>query len=781
MFIVFTMFNVSSSISGLDAGCIDISVKSTQDSKISIIGLINSRFLNILHDLSPIILLAKGCNGHHGSHGYNGQPGQNGQDGSNAGCLIAAGNGSDGQNGQDGGLGTSGTNGTNGGIIRITIDIKDTYLLSLLQYDYQGGKGGVKGSHGQGGLGGKGGKGGSSHCELSEGLQHYMSGGSDGRDGHDGITPSTSLHDGLDGSDGKLIIKVIDGQKTHTYNDIYDIAVIDYKVDSVYQPGDIVQIDNVCLTNKGNMPTPTNYPIKVFTYGQIGETPETKTIIKPFDRIYLEGSLRFQLDDIKEVTDYAPKIDYQHNIYVYPFLPIVNKSCPNKLVKSIRVTFPLELVNLDFPKLLPSNQEQTCLITIMNISQIPQKAQIVVKIISDERIYFDISNERKYCSASDQLIKLDNIVPGLTQLTFKIGQSEIIRQYNKGRIDVSLMMESKSTNLVKTIQKKFINFQSADSYIENKDSQVLLITNHLSSESDINQIKHNYEQLNINIDIWNQSGDMSMKQASMKFTGSIIFISKMVKDYINKLELIEYFLKKDIRIMIQDNDTYGNYMKQLIKSIPYNSYKYFMSVNRLIEAMNLSTTMSHSFKYNPNNPVSTEITSIKNKLKSIFPDRNYIIFDDNQYINILTPPNQINPVFFSSNFTTLEQFATPLPFDQKIKIISKLNNLYEIVLFDVYNQLKNNQRTNLNHLIKHLTVDDKLFELLMRIKIISNIKIKLTDNSLSNKFQQYKKINKGRLQSDMSDHMDISGCNQITKSDYFIYYLKKHHLITEFS
>ena len=212
-----------------------------------------------------------GGKGARGGHGSNGAPGANGMDARPP--DIPGTDGTHGGNGGKGGVGSSGAKAGNGGNMKVKVNEKDMYLLSLLDPCtfktslLSGGKGGKMGKHGPGGVGGLGGKGGKSisiATDEDKKKKIVIPGGKDGMSGADGLTPVWELDDGEDGTLGTFSIEMIQGTQSQFFDGRYNLLFENLEFEGSFpmadpsecEFGDVISIQNIKVKNTGQMPLP---------------------------------------------------------------------------------------------------------------------------------------------------------------------------------------------------------------------------------------------------------------------------------------------------------------------------------------------------------------------------------------------------------------------------------------------------------------------------------------------------------------------------------------------
>lgn len=290
-----------------------------------------------LDQLRRLLLRARGGDGGHGARGGDGGAGARGRRGSDATRYSSGGNGGRGGDGGDGGRGTSGAAAGAGGSVTVAVDERETFLLMAVadaeapRARVEGGDGGRAGQHGRGGHRGSGGPGGSSYHwtethtrtesytdangtsqtrTVTYTTSHSNPGGSRGPSGFDGATPSTPLHSGRGGADGRFVIEVVrDGRVVARYPHRYDLELTAFHLtepeddDGVLEFGESLAATGFEVVNVGGMPTPSPSRVRL--------TLERGALVHPVgaerflarslpagDAAPIEGSLAFEVPDV---------------------------------------------------------------------------------------------------------------------------------------------------------------------------------------------------------------------------------------------------------------------------------------------------------------------------------------------------------------------------------------------------------------------------------------------------------------------------------------------------
>ena len=224
---------------------------------------------------------AHGGRGGDGGQGGHGGPGSRGDRGRNATRYSSGANGGPGGDGGDAGEPSDGNHGGKGGEVQLIVDRSETGLLMLVKGNLAQGSIGFAGEPGHGGMGGAGGAGGRSYhwtetrsYRDSQGnsrtrvIMRSNPGGIDGRRGRDGRPSRYRAADASPGQAGELKILVREPNGTLTsYRSPYDLELVTFDVVGEYgilEPDSLVSIDRLVLRNRGGMPTPENFTVKVF-------------------------------------------------------------------------------------------------------------------------------------------------------------------------------------------------------------------------------------------------------------------------------------------------------------------------------------------------------------------------------------------------------------------------------------------------------------------------------------------------------------------------------------
>ena len=226
--------------------------------------------LALFESSSSILIKSIGGYGGRGGDGGDGIDGHPGVDGVPATQISIGTNGSSGGNGGSGGDGGNGGHGGDGGNVTINISTDDLDVLAVIEsIDCSGGVGGGGGVGGSGGKGGKGGCGGASYIwtAVDKGGNSKVvtsPGGLDGRDGAMGRSGKAGL-DGTAGRSGSVeyrVTEVNNSNASFTYSSLFDLSLLPLSHDQfitntgVFEPGQVVGIRDLRLTNLSAMPSP---------------------------------------------------------------------------------------------------------------------------------------------------------------------------------------------------------------------------------------------------------------------------------------------------------------------------------------------------------------------------------------------------------------------------------------------------------------------------------------------------------------------------------------------
>ena len=225
--------------------------------------------LALFESSSSVVIKSMGGNGGRGGDGGDGMDGDDGLDGVPA-CRYSLGtDGSAGGGGGAGGDGGNGGHGGDGGNVTINISIDDLDALSVIEsINCMGGEGGCGGAGGAGGNGGKGGQGGLPYVWTvgragETPTTDMIPGGLDGNNGSIGRHGRAGL-DGTAGRSGSVEYRVTDKSSNtySTYSSLFDLSLLPLSHDQfitttgVFEPGQLVGIRNLRLTNLSAMPSP---------------------------------------------------------------------------------------------------------------------------------------------------------------------------------------------------------------------------------------------------------------------------------------------------------------------------------------------------------------------------------------------------------------------------------------------------------------------------------------------------------------------------------------------
>ena len=496
-----------------------------------------------------VFIQAGGGKGGNGGRGGNGQPGAPGCKGRDATRYSNGGNGGPGGNGGNAGNPTDGANGGHGGHVNLTVRDRDIGLLMLVKGNLVGGEIGFAGEPGIGGAGGPGGPGGNSYhwtetrtYRDSNGNTQTRTvfrsnpGGMRGRRGHNGANSFYRAKDGIPGTTGLLQIFVVDPQgNEQVYPAPFDLELVTFDVVSEYtilEPDSIVSIDNLTVRNRGRMPTPDNYTIRIdlpsddwilwdecsLVMHQTLQPDETYT--------FRDVGLRFRLGD--HIVDSPRKQPFSLRHMVSPAASMESgihrpfRQFENG--EEIKVQFPVELVGITALNSLAPGESTRVIWGIKNISDetfdhkyLYRAVQANLKLIGGdlnlESVAFFDDQDREHDLIEQPFQKpIAELKPGETRvIETRIGieDHDDIVPYQGFAIGVDLFQQRPRTSESNTeyrcvdYRKTFIRV--AERYLKEDSSRFLLVANQKTDVQDIDKWTQLADYFGSTLDVWDVS------------------------------------------------------------------------------------------------------------------------------------------------------------------------------------------------------------------------------------------------------------------------------------
>ena len=499
-----------------------------------------------------------GLDGHRGEDGLNGAPGI---DGENATETSQGTDGTPGEDGTDGNCGGSGSPGGDAGNIIVRLRDEDTDILAIAEIDTSGGAGGLRGDHGRPGRGGKGGKGGAeferdytytvsvyktrmdsipSHNGLefdyryedyqeeeARTAREIIAGGCDGRDGEAGERPNWSLEHGRWGKEGNLKIEVTGKSGIASYEGCYQLVLQDFDLvpsalNSVFEPGDTVAIENIKILNSGLMPTPGGQKFRISVRpnhwcASISNDLYVIDSIAPGESIEIPGKLFFIIHEkdslSKEPTDRQDEIDLvAHSIRLEGEVRTFSKP------KSLNISDCLEIKPEKICQSLTPGEVKDLSFVIRNRSERPigpdaddarlqREIRCQLKISANESsgatlVFCDKRGQKVYGASFEAIVS--RVDPGKTAvIEAYVKVSSLAPARGEFRIDADLRLEKYGKKgEFKTIQSCHMPVVSGVGYRYDPTNDFLLVVGRETSQTQLNAWKEHAEFLQLSYSTW---------------------------------------------------------------------------------------------------------------------------------------------------------------------------------------------------------------------------------------------------------------------------------------
>ncbi len=551
--------------------------------------------------LADIEIMANGGPGGHGGKGGDGAKGINGAKGVSATRWSAGGDGEDGGPGGNGGSGGFGGDGGHAGHVTVNLNSNDTDLLMLMsKTTLQGGAFGAGGRGGNGGLGGKGGDGGDAcvwfeqrerivhdHSDHHHGhhggghhghshVEHYtvtrsMPGGNAGRSGQSGMDGNSGSN-GKNGLNGNFRIIV---DKDKAYPEKYNLSLNSIQQvesdDGIIEFGEPLVANNVTFKNIGFMPTPTQ-PIYISVVPNEAidfddkNTLTLSTQIPASGDLTLEAPLHFR---VKE-TKYIPAINTTASLTGYLQLDAkvsrVNKSFEtiSKQTIPLSIRYPLEISTVSAPLTISKEEEAPIVVALRNIStkpvgilsSHPRLLEIDLSlrdgIHSEQIVFYDMERYRSGTLTMPIIEAIPAIKPGESYYfagTLKF--NEDAPAYSKASLSCHLQLGklNQPTTEIDHIQRRDFELQLSESFHDNPESDVLLVTNHDTDQR--------------TVDGWNTLASQ-FKCAPMIWNASLYAGFNLMQKHQNEKNFME--MMRDKVIVILNNEMKGKYSTNYLDS-----------------------------------------------------------------------------------------------------------------------------------------------------------------------------------------------------------------------
>ena len=494
-----------------------------------------------------IPLKANGGEGGRGGDGGQGQKGGKGHDGSDATRFSWGTSGDPGKQGGSGGKATSGKNGGDGGKIHVRVSEEDTHLLMLALPQFKGGKPGRAGKNGKGGEGGDGGDGGSSYSwtehhtrtvtksDGSTGTESYTTfhtnpGGSDGPRGPDGPDGAARVKAGDKGEDGEYKIIVGERGRTREYTHRYDMEIIDFEIhndnnDGIFEPGEKATIVNLAVKNTGGMPTPPNHPVTIFLATSEWVLPEPvqlkvpKSLAPGESYIFKEEVLPFQIPDTRIVSQDAPFVQ-SDRARPQAYQATVNRPFTNfEQPHDFTIQFPIKIEPIQAVETLARGDMTRLDWKVTNISgrdfggasELKREIAAVLGMANKEEMGGSVvlmdTDGKPLDWEKGLLQEVSNLKAGESAvLKGMVGILPTSEAYASANLHVDLQLgRIDKPSDRKLIQQNNYPIRVGERYAKTENSDILLVTNHGTTQDEIEAWRALALRSGKKLDVWDVS------------------------------------------------------------------------------------------------------------------------------------------------------------------------------------------------------------------------------------------------------------------------------------
>jgi len=496
-----------------------------------------------------LFVLATGGRGGNGGRGGDGQPGAKGKRGRNATRYRRGGDGGDGGNGGRAGDAGDGADGGTGGMICIHLEQHELGLLMLVKGNHLGGAIGFAGNLGMPGAGGAGGAGGSSYrwtetesYRDSNGNHRTRTrsrstpGGHRGHQGRSGMPSSYRPKDGQQGSAGRLQIMVSDASGNQTqYPSPYDLELVTFDVAreySILEPDSLISIDQLVVRNRGGMPLPENYPIRIFLETDRwllcqGDALQLQQALPPGEtHTFTDAGLAVRLAD--HVVDQPRNRPFRLEHLVSPqawmeggigrpFRQFENG-------ESLEIRFPVELTAVTALKSLAPGESTRLIWAVTNISEETFDQHHLVRAVKssvrwmdgdmniEHVIFFD--PEGQECNLQQSIFQhpIANLPPGgqcIIEVRVGIRSGADVTPYEDFTLAIDLHLQrpgsSQQQAEYRSIDCRKAQVRVSERYRRDSDARFLLIANQKTTVNDIEKWTQLADYFGSGIDIWDIS------------------------------------------------------------------------------------------------------------------------------------------------------------------------------------------------------------------------------------------------------------------------------------
>lgn len=668
-----------------------------------------------------INLIAKGGNGGNGGNGYDGENGKSGEDGRRASEFFSGTNGTNGQDGGNAGAGTNGQDGGTGGKIHVSVSEEDMYLLVYLNCDVSGGLGGQAGLHGRAGSGGSGGSGGRAYSWTTQELEfchhknqeitvtkyHHNPGGSDGSRGRDGQRVNINLKKGNNGNVGELIVSIGNISTSITNNNIYNTVIKKMVIDDVYEFGESIVINKIECENTGKIPTPKFQSIRInpVTSNSLELVRNTAEVFSVLPNKYhkFNGELAFKTkEDSDNVA--STRIQQKANMSFKLYIEGTYKYFNNPFSKNITLTYPIELEKIEFIDTLCPGEISKCFINLNNVFMKDFNRKIKLHVYFDDDndiILYDIENNLPISDKKYNIEINDMKANSKKTLFLCVGLASTAPNYKKITINVELYIEpiSNYEKQYKLIQKQQKSFQISNFYIHTNNASILLLTDHLTTSSQIEQFVSLFNNFGIGISIYNTSitGFVDIDWIQNHFKGYGIIALNKTYELINYDNFYNKLTSNSVKLLLDGSDLLATefYNSQIQNIIDNNISHNLKSQSNLLKAIKDDNFSNYVYEYefinryfifNPKEKdLKNEAIHFASILNTKYPDKQFVICYDYEInkksntlyslgkISVINQGNKFNrkiiPIYNLSNKNfKLNKLLSIIPFRELVRL-----------------------------------------------------------------------------------------------------------------
>ncbi|GAA5505329.1 hypothetical protein [Novipirellula caenicola] len=486
----------------------------------------------------------KGGNGGRAGDGQSGAPGSPGRDATR---YSRGTNGGPGGDGGDAGNPGDGQRGGDGGDITLTLDHQHLGLLMLVTGDLSGGDIGFAGEPGRGGKGGPGGRGGRSYHWTTthrtggknghtRTVHHSNPGGSPGPDGRDGAPSSYRTSDGIPGDDGRLRIVVHGpGDRQTQYSSPYDLELVSFDIASeyrIYEPNSLASLERITVRNRGGMPTPPNYQIRICLPSDTWIQSDETDLVLPK---VLEPGETFTFDDAclslrwSNVIVHAPRkqpFRLRHDVNPRAFMEsgIHRPFRDFENEEQVDVQFPLQLSEITALNSLAPGESTRVRFAITNIGDetfddraFHRSARAGIRLLDgdidkSQLLFFDDSDNPHDLLAEEFRHAVRNLAAGETQwIETRIGireHSDVIA-YQCFTFGVDLLLQhpgsSAQRDQYRRVDYRKETIRVSERFRRDEGSRFLLIANQKTDVNDIEKWTELADYFGSGLDVWDVS------------------------------------------------------------------------------------------------------------------------------------------------------------------------------------------------------------------------------------------------------------------------------------